>query len=192
MESRTLRTVAIAALIIAIGGVTLGYAALSQVLTINTNSTVQSSGTSWNVHFENADQGVATGDAVKGSISLNATSVTLSGVILKAPGDSVTYTFDVVNDGEIDAKIGTFTAKQPTFTGTGGSASADQSLVEGQYQYAITYVDGGTSVAQNDTLNAGETKKIQIKVSYNANATELPEGDVTIANSGATITYVQA
>lgn len=192
MESKTLRTIAIAALIIAIGGVTLGYAALSQVLNINTDSTVQSSNASWNVHFENASAGEVTGTADKGSISLDNTTVTLTGVVLKAPGDSVSYTFDIVNDGEINAKIGTYSPKTPTFTGSGDTKDADETLVETSYEYTLTYVDGGTAIAQNDTLNAGETKTVKLTVTYKDTATQLPTADVTVNGSGATITYVQA
>ncbi len=192
MESKTLKTVAIAALVFAIGGLSLGFAALSQVLTIDTSSTVQSSGTSWDVHFANADEGVVTGDATKGNISLDTTSVTLNGVILKAPGDSVKYTFDVVNAGELDAKIGTYEFKTPEFTGSGEGAEADETLVETNYTYTLTYENDGQAVKQDDTLAASETKTIVLTVTYSGSADSLPTNSVSVSNSGATLTYVQA
>jgi len=191
MNSKPLKTLAIAAVIVAVGGLTLGYAALTQTLNISTEAKVQNTATSWKVKFNNPSSGTATGDAVKGTITVNDTTATLTGVVLKAPGDSVTYTFDVTNAGQIDAKLSSVTMKTPTVTGTGSSASADKTLVEGNYTYALTYNDG-TAISQNDALGAGATKTIKLVVTYKSSATSLPAGDVTISGLGATLTYAQA
>ena len=191
MENKTLKTLAITALVVAVGGLTLGYAALTQSLSINTSAKVQNSATGWKILFSNPNAGSATGDAVKGSISLNANDVTVSDIVLKAPGDSVTYTFDVVNNGEIDAQLTTFTLKTPTVTGTGEKKADDEALVNGKYTYSLTYTDGGQAVTQGDTLNAGETKSITLKIVFDASVTQLPTADVTIDGLGASLIYTQ-
>lgn len=190
MENKTIKTIAITALIVAIGGLTLGYAALNQVLNITTDAKVQSQATSWNVKFVNPDSGVATGDAVVGTISLNDSTVTVSGVVLKAPGDTVTYTFDVTNAGDIDAQLSTISMKTPTIEGTGATAASDKTLVEGAYTYTITYQDG-TPLNANDDLLSQDTKKIKLTISLKDTVTQLPQSDVTISNLGATLTYIQ-
>lgn len=192
MENKTVKTLAIAALVVAVGGLTLGYAALSQVLTINTEAKVQSSKTSWNVKFvANAvADPEATGDAIKGTATLTDTTVTLNDVVLKAPGDTVTYLFDVTNAGQIDAKLSSIAMKNPTVTGIGETKEADETLVDGSYTYTITYADGN-AIAAEDTLNAGETKNLKLVVTLKADTVNLPANDVTISGLGATLTYVQ-
>ena len=177
----------IMAIVIAIVAVTLGYAGLSQVLNITTSGTVQSQATSWNVKFTNAGAGSVTGSATKGSISLNNTTVTVTGVVLKAPGDTVTWTWDVTNAGQVPAKVSTFTNLTPTVSG----ASADVTTVNSNYTYAITYSDGVAPKA-NDALAAGATKSMKLVITYKSTATTLPSANVTISNLGATLTYVQA
>ena len=55
MESKNVKMLAIVALLVAIGGLTMGYAALTQTLNISTSATVQSQATTWDIHFEKAD-----------------------------------------------------------------------------------------------------------------------------------------
>ena len=177
----------IMAIVIAIVAVTLGYAGLSQVLNITTSGTVQSQATSWNVKFTNAGTGSTTGTAVKGTIALTGTTVTVTGVVLKAPGDSVTWTWDVQNAGQVGAKVSSFSMLTPTVSG----ATNDVSLVKSNYTYSITY-DTGTAPTTNDTLAASTTKHMKLVITYKTEATSLPSATVTISNLGATLTYVQA
>lgn len=191
MNTKHFKTLSIIAIFIAIIGLSLGYAALSQTLNINTTATVQSSANSWKILFKNADAGSASANADKGTIALTDTTVTVSGVILKAPGSSVTYTFDVVNEGEVDAKLSTITNLEAVITGSGASKDADETLVRGGYQYTLTYNDGGT-IAAEDTLAVGASKKLKLVVSYKDTVTELPAADVVMTNLGTTLVYVQA
>ena len=185
MSNKTINTIAVAALIIAIGGLTMGYAAFTQTLNINTDATVQSNDSTWKIYFSNQDTGVATGNAVKGNITLNTTDVSVSGVILKTAGDKVEYTFDVKNEGQVDATLATLTPKTPSLSGD----SNDQEKVESGYTYKLTYVDGG-NVQQGDELNSGDTKKMKLTISLNEGIS-LPAGDVTISNLGYTLVYSQ-
>ena len=185
MESKNVKMLAIVALLVAIGGLTMGYAALTQTLNISTSATVQSQATTWDIHFENADTGTTTGHAVKGNLSLDTTTVTLSGVVLKVQGDKVEYTFDVKNEGQVDATLATLTPKTPSLSGD----SADQEKVESGYTYTLTYVDGG-NVQQGDELNSGDTKRMKLTISL-SEGVSLPTGDVTISNLGYTLVYSQ-
>lgn len=184
MENKTVKTLAIAALVVAIGGLTMGYAALTQTLEINSSATVQSAATTWDIHFEKPDAGAATGHAVKGTIALDTTDVTVSGVVLKTNGDSVTYTFDVKNAGQVNAKLTTLTPKPATATG----------LKENGYSYTLVYADTKAPVAVNDTLDAGVTKKMQLTITLTVGDTnsDLPATNVDITGLGYTLVYTQA
>lgn len=192
MRRNTLKTMAICALIIGVGGLTLGYAALTQVLNVSTTAKVQNSNTSWNVLFEELrfPEIKTTGNAIGGEVTLTDTTVTLSGVVLTAPGDSVEYNFAVVNHGEIDAKLSSFVMKTPTITGVGDTKTEDENLVKSAYEYKITYDDGSVPTA-DDVLDSGGAKSLKLIITLKADVANLPTGDVTIDGLGATFTYVQ-
>lgn len=190
MKTNTVKTLIVSAIIVAVGGLTLGYAALTQQLTVNTSAKVQNSATSWKIVFQNKSTATVTGDAVAGTLTLTDTTVDLSGVVLKAPGDSVSYTFEVANNGEIDAKISSIVNSGPTITGTGTNASTDQTLISNNYVYTLTY-DGGTVVSQNDVLNKKTKKVLRLTVSLKSSMSSLPSNDVTVTAQKTTINYVQ-
>ena len=167
--------------VLAVGliGITVAYATLSQQLKINGTAKVASA--KWDVHFANMSTGAKTGYA---EIATTGT--------LKAPGDSITYTFDVTNAGSINAKI---TGINPTTPGktcapatTGGSSSAATTVCNG-ITYTIQYTVGGKNLAVGDTLTAGETKQITMKVAKTDNT--LASEDVTVTATPMTITYSQ-
>ena len=176
---------------IAVVGLSLGYAALQQSLEISTDATVGSKEDNWKIYFADADEGTATGTAEVGNISLTNTDVTVNNVKLKAPGDSVTYTFSVKNDGTIDAKLGTYTLKEATVTGSGDQKEQDETLVKGNYEYKLAYADNDGVIAEEDELAHSTSKKIKLTITYKSTAQSLPEKEVTISGLGATLLYEQ-
>jgi len=102
-KERKIKLLSLVALIVAVLGLTVAFAALSQTLTINGSASVDAA--EWDVHFENLSEPTITGAArVINNPVLNGTSIDSLEVSLTKPGDSVTYTFDVVNNGTIDAE----------------------------------------------------------------------------------------
>lgn len=170
------------------------YAAFTQNLTINGKATVKKS--SWSIKFSNLGTVQKTGSAAQvtaPTINTNDTKISEYSVSLTKPGDSITYTFDVVNDGDYDAKLSTITIPTPTCTKTTNGTDADATNVCSNLTYSLTY-DDGTALAVNDTLNAGATKSMKLTLTYNSNASaaQLPTADVSISNLGITLTYTQA
>lgn len=98
--------------LLAIIGIAVGYAALSQQLTLNGTATLKSN--DWNVHFVDSSATVT-----KNSPTYNDATISLDSGLLKgtfaatlAPGEEVVYNVKVVNEGAIKA-----TATAPTVTG---------------------------------------------------------------------------
>ena len=100
--------------VLAVGliGITVAYAALTQQLTINGTAKVAS--TKWDIHFSDKKTGVAEGYAETGDFA-KTSATTLGGNLgtLKAPGDKITYTFDIENAGDINAIIDNTPKKTP-------------------------------------------------------------------------------
>lgn len=178
--------------IVAVIGIT--YASLSQQLEINGEGTVKA--TTWEIKFANLGAATTVGSAVEvtaPTINTNDTKIGDYSVKLTKPGDEVSYTFDIVNNGEINAELSSYTLPTPTCTGNGDSAETDSTNICKNLNYSLTYSDG-TPVAQNDTLNAGETKNLKLTLGYKTTIanSELPLNDVVISNLGITMIYAQA
>jgi len=177
--------------LVAIVGTSVAFASLSTQLNITGTGEVNPA--NWSIKFQNLSSPTIVGGAtVVTAPTLSDTTVGTFHVKLTAPGDSVTYTFDVTNNGDLDAEIGTFTkAAIPTCTGTGTSATADEALVCNNLVYTLTYTTGGTAVGVGDTLTHGQTKNLTLKIEYPSTVASLPANTVTISNLAITIIYNQ-
>ncbi len=145
----------------------------------------------WNVHFENLKNATITGTAVeldKPYIIDKSTSIVNVNVKLQQPSDSISYLFDVVNDGGLNAELSSFQIAEPLCKGVGDRATADAKLVCDHIKYEITYANG-SKINVGDTLNVAERKTLKLKLSFSG--TQLPENEVDISNLSITLSYSQ-
>lgn len=162
----------VAGLLIAVFCVSIGFAALSTGLTIQGTATAKT--TKWEVGLANPTKTGGVTPTTAPTISGTTLSYAVS---LNQPGDYYEFTVQVKNTGSIDAKL----SAAPTITGTSTYMT-----------HTVTYSDG-TAVAANDTLAAGATKTLKVKVVYNTNLTaaQLPTADSSTTFKIA-LNYVQA
>lgn len=187
------QNIVLGVLAVALIGITVAYATLTQQLKINGTATVKAG--TWDVHFENL-QGSVTGSAVldtsTSKLGIQTGSTTISGKLgtLSKPGDSITYTFDIVNKGNIPAILSSVpTISTPSCSATSNDAGA--TTVCGNLTYTLTYSDGST-IAKNDTLAATSGKKTaKLVVTYKSTATSVVNTDVEVSNIAATLNYSQ-
>ena len=97
------KNVVLAVLGVILLGMTIAYAALQTNLSIN--GTAQSPEVTWNVKIDNWAQTSSSGNPTITAPTITSTSITGLGVNLTKPGQSVTYGFDIINAGTIDAKL---------------------------------------------------------------------------------------
>ena len=209
-KERKIKVLSLVALIVVVLGLTVAFASLSQMLTINGTANVNAA--SWDIHFENL-QSFADGDAtINDEPVLSATSITGIDVTLTKPTDSTLFWVDIVNDGTIDAKIDSVeisplcdlssAVESCDWDNDGTVTETDIQKINDNLSFSIAYNDGQIVLKQNDTLNAGETKKIGIAIAYYKliegdtlqyeESTELPARDLQFSNLSVTINYVQA
>lgn len=207
MERRrgTILVLAIA-LIIAVIGLGIAFAAFTQSLTINGSATVESS--SWDIHYAETSAGTAPGTS--GKTITASTSNTQSGVTstaasttstlkpndftwagtFKTPGDRISYTFYVCNKGSFGAKLTSITTPTPTCT-KGGQT---EQTICGKITYGVyTNSTGTTALAQNTTLAAGACTQVWVIATLSSNITtaQLPNADVSVSESTITMTWTQ-
>ena len=157
-DKKVLYGLVVLALVLSVVGISIGFAAMSTDLTINGSAEVVPA--SWDIKFKDLSSPTITGDA-EVTTAPTITSDTHIGnyaVKLTKPGDSVTYTFKVANDGTIDALLTNFIKATPTFTGTGATAAADATIVQNNFVYTITYSDDTAITKNTDELDAKSYK----------------------------------
>ena len=199
-NGREMKILVVAALIISIVAIGIGFAAFSETLTINGNASVQTS--SWKVKFSELGSATLTGTAAEVTKpTLSDTTIGTYNATFKTPGDSISYKIKVSNTGSYNAKITTATIPVPTCTGKSGetTAEADAGKVCDKLTYTLVYdtddtQSAGQAVQVGDTLDAGETRPMVLTLKYTefTDATLLPAADVSISNLGVTLVYSQA
>ena len=106
-KERRIKVLAIVVLVIAVIGLSVAFAALSQTLTINGSAKLDAS--KWGLKFDNLVlASVPNPDYIEGTATIKTDDNTVienMNVRLTTPGDKVVYTVDLVNEGTINAKI---------------------------------------------------------------------------------------
>lgn len=186
-RSRRFKIVSIFILIIAVIGLSIAYAAMSEILSIT--GTAKMNSADWHIKFENLSV-EKTGDATFVLPTLSDTSLLDYEVNLTKPGDSVTFIFDVTNNGNIDAVLGTVTKGKPECNGVGSNATSDAKTVCNNLIYSLKYEDG-SDVKVGDTLDKKEVSKMKLQLVYNSDASVLPNDDVTVKGLDINVIYNQ-
>ena len=166
-SDKKFRALAIAAICIAIVGVSVAYAALSTILNVNGTATVSTS-TSWKIQFNNISTITTTGNAsTTREPALNSADSTILEWAAKfsAPGDSVSFTFQVKNGGSIDAVL-----DEVTKTIADANASVP---VASYFTYDVTVggqtiTDGLTEAITKRILKSTNYTTVSVKVTFDA------------------------
>lgn len=192
-RQRGIKALSVVALLIAVVGLSVAFAAMSRTLTINGTATVDPA--TWDVHFENLVKGAVLGGAevtaeptIGEANGVASTHIGDYAVKLTKPGDSVTYTFDVVNEGDINATLTSYVKATPTFAG----ADEDVAIVEENLVYTLTYADGSAITEGAALAKTSGVASFKLVVAYDSEADVLPAAPVTIEGMDVTMVYTQA
>ena len=119
----------------------------------------------WKIEFNNLKVKTGSVDAVKEAYILPSKSEINYEVIFTTPGEFYSFDMDVINKGNVDAKI-------YDIIETGISGEEMRFL-----EYKVTYSDG-TPISKNDVLNARNKKKIVVLLKFreDIDPEDLPDG----------------
>ena len=212
-RNRKIKTLSLVALIVAVLGLGVAFAALSSKLTINGSAKAQAG--SWNIHFaKTLDMPTqTTGNASFTEPTLYDTSILGFKATVTKPGDSVTYYFDIVNSGTVDALVDSYVfesgyqdcaatrvsdhpeCKLYDFNSDGVINGSDYSVIKASIKYGLYYTDNNKKIIAGDEIRAGETKHAKLVVEYfSGSIFLLPDGlqITSIKNTPITIDFVQS
>ena len=182
------RNIILIVLAVCLIGITVAYATLSQNLNISGVANVDK--TSWNIHFTNVLTPKVEGQATGGKAVLNdgKTVLTISEGTLSAPGDKIVYTFDVINEGDLPAEVETTLTQMESCKAENGS---DVSMFCNKIGLDLVYADTKEKVQKSDRLLSGETKTLNLIITYDKDKllTSLPTSPIVLSNITSTINY---
>ena len=184
-NTREMRIITVAALCVAVICLSVAYAALSQTLKVSGNAKMN--GADWNVHFANVKV-AATGVATYTMPTVSSTQLKDFGVVLSKPGDSVTFSFDIVNDGNLDAVLSSLSKSNPECNSL--TSERDSEIVCNNITYTLKYQDD-SAVEEGDQLLKNTYRTAKLKVAYADDATEVPSSTVNIDNLDLTLIFNQ-
>ena len=208
-KERRIKIISLCALLVAVLGLTVAFASLSQTLTINGSAAVNAA--SWDIHFEKTS-GKET--EVKGATTfteptLSGTTIENFSATLTKPGDSVTYYFDIVNNGTVDAVVSSYDFPLAIrecvnnnnaysycinldFNSDNIIDGADFMTYQTMFISGLRDTDTDNGIGAKDVIKAGETKHMKLFFEYKDTATELPKNNLTLTSKNPiTITYEQ-
>lgn len=206
--NKTYKIIAIVALLLGIVGVTLGYAAFSSTLKIESSAEVVPNGTNFNVDFSSSSSSVVTDD-ITPTLSDNVTGFSATNAEIDnsgnpvisnlhatftEPGQSATYTFYAYNAGQYLAYLNsivftgnkTCTARTNTNQGLVDTACTGISL-----SVQVSGIDATTSSVasiSNHSLAIGAADTITVVIEYAAGSGRA-DGDFDVTFPDVTLTY---
>lgn len=186
MEEKRFRKVVIFSLVaifITITGLCIAFA--NQTAELKIMGTAKVNKTKWEIKFANLSTPTLVNGAVvetEPTIQNEATYIGDYRVNFDKPNSSVSYTFDVVNNGTFDAKLNSITIPTPTCTGNGETGVEDATNVCNYLTYTLTKEDG-TPFAVNSVLSKESSVTLKLTLSYGDIPQEnWPKNDVEISN----------
>ena len=160
---------------------TIAYASLATMLGVKINGPKEIETLNWRIEWDNIKEHAGSVNPIKKATidSDTKTKITYE-VELPSPGSYYTFDADMVNRGNIDAKI---------------SDIIEKGITDNQRRYldySVKYIDGKTP-SVGDTRNAGERKTVTVTVKFKDDlnsVADLPQGG-EVLNLTYQILYVE-
>ena len=209
---RSSRDIAVVALCVAVTGLTLGFAAFSNSLTISSSANVAPDASTFNVDFSSVNESVETGAivpvkspdsivATNGSID-NSSNPTVSGLsaTFKEPGQKVTYTFYARNTGEYAAFLNSISFNNVSSGDAPKKCTAGGGTTDALVQAACDDITlsvkvgseskttGSVPTISGHTLAKNKSEQIIVEIEYNAGV-DRAVGDFTVEFGDITLVY---
>jgi len=210
-KSRRSQILAIVALLLAVGGLSLGFAAFTQTLNIKSSAAVSPDQSSFNVIFTDTagtgtsvtptlnPTGVTNFTADMATINNNNHDITGLKANFTEPGQTVTYTFMAKNSGELLAYLNGVTFNNVTgessakicTPGSGTTASlvaaaCDDISISVQVGSSTFTASDGT--VANHTLAVAASETVEVTIAYAAGG-DRADGDFTVAFGDVSLLY---
>ena len=209
-RGRRLQIITIIVLTICVIGLSIGFAAFSNVLNIKPNATVSPSSNSFNVDFSSKEDEVVISEitpivsptnltASKAVIdNTGAPTISNLNATFTKPGQSVTYVFYAYNDGELDAFLKSIIYSNVTGESSNKVCTAAVGTTDSLVQSACTGISvkvgnesstiGSVASISNHSLVKKTGEKIIVIIEFAENA-QVTDGDFSVSFGDIALNY---
>ena len=214
-KNRKVQMIAIVALVVGIVGLSVGFAAFSSVLNIQTSANVKPDSSTLNVDFSSAEDKVEVAEIIPtatpnslvttNGIIDNSVDPTISNLsaTFTEPGQSVVYKFYAYNAGELNAYLksivfGNVAGQNATKICTAGQGTTDALVQKACEKISVKVKVGneietttGKASITGHTLAKDNGELVIVTLEYEAGAGRA-DGDFTVAFGDITLNYSSA
>lgn len=131
-------------------------------------------------------------EIISPNINYEGTKISDYEVILN-PGESISYSFDISNNSDVQVKLKDMELPTPTCFATDGNSGVDVNNLCAYVSYKLTYTgeSGNNFVSLNDTINAKTIKHMKITLKYSVPSDDPNVGalPILIKNLGISLNY---
>mgnify|MGYP004455675777 FL=1 len=211
-KNRKVQVIAVFALVIAIVGLSIGFAAFSSVLNIQTSANVKPDSSTMNVDFSSAQDKVEVAEIIStatpnslvttNAVIDNSVDPTISNLsaTFTEPGQSVTYKFYAYNAGKLNAYLksivfGNVAGQNATKICTAGQGTTDALVQKACEKISVKVKVGneietttGKASITGHTLAIDNGELVTVTLEYEAGA-DRADGDFTVAFGDITLNY---
>ena len=211
-KNRKVQVIAVFALVIAIVGLSIGFAAFSSVLNIQTSANVKPDSSTMNVDFSSAQDKVEVAEIIPtatpnslvttNAVIDNSVDPTISNLsaTFTEPGQSVTYKFYAYNAGKLNAYLksivfGNVAGQNTTKICTAGQGTTDALVQKACEKISVKVKVGneietttGKASITGHTLAIDNGELVTVTLEYEAGA-DRADGDFTVAFGDITLNY---
>lgn len=204
--------IAIVALLLAVGAISIGFSAFSNVLEIKTSANVSPSATTFNVDFSSSSSAVETNDIIptKTPSTIEATNATIDNTstptisnlsaTFTEPGQKAVYEFYAYNDGEYQAFLKNITyaniAGETSFKKCKPAVGTTDALVQATCNSIVVKVKVGTESEvtgskaniTSHSLDKNNAEKVTVTIEYLPTENQA-DGDFTVDFGDITLGY---
>jgi hypothetical protein len=197
-KERNTKILVIIALLISVISLSIAYAAYSATLLISGTVTAKKSSSTWNVHFTTTDGGddlipTLYGNAkVVSKASLSETTISNFEITFYAPGDSITYDFEVKNTGSVDATLNKITmgSLNCSSIGTTLDGNTEANTLCQNIHMNITKKNGET-INIGDKIPSGGYATYKLTITWDKNDSSNYSNDIAINVGTTTFDFIQ-
>lgn len=201
-KKRKIKILTIVFLIVAVLGLTVAFATLSNTLTITGRASASKS--TFDVYFANLTNSLTRAEFItapaltEGNKTSFSYDVKMTGGIDENKNNSskVVINFDVKNDSTVSAKLSNYTIGTPSCTAVnaeGGSVAVSNFCKQLKYTLVYKNGDSTTKVTNGLIIPASGSKSMILTLSYDIdNPSNLPANDVKIDGLGVDMTFEQS
>lgn len=209
-RDRSTKVIAIVALCVAIFGLSVGFAAFSNDLTITSEATVKPNASDFDVNFSSSDTSETDGDVTATSTAgvsaqdatiNNATAPTISGIKVEftEPGQSAKYSFFAHNAGKYNAFLNNVTFKNVNdananitcVAAEGTNANMVASACQGisiKVKVGTTTFAESTPTITSHELPIDQYEPVEVTIEYKTGAARA-DGDFQVNIGDIVLTY---